>query len=201
MADFKRMIPFIFHFAAGVYGKNGSDLEKPLEEQFILARRSGWSDDKDDDGGATMIDVTLSTYHAYCISKGIAQPEKVDLRMITFPEWSEILKGMYWDVWKGDEIESQGLANLLVDWVWASGSSTIRRAQEIIGVKADGIVGPKTLAAINSAEADKLFGRLYMVRERYYRNCKGAWKFLPGWLRRLRAIQPDGSFLIYDKQI
>lgn len=68
MADFEKMIPFILHFAAGVYGKNGKQLVLPLEEQFLLAKRTGWSDDKDDPGGATMIDVTLTTYSHSLVS-------------------------------------------------------------------------------------------------------------------------------------
>lgn len=32
MANYKQLIPFIFHFSSGVYGKNGSDLRLPLEE-------------------------------------------------------------------------------------------------------------------------------------------------------------------------
>lgn len=196
MADFEKMIPFIFHFAAGVYGKNGSDLLLPLDRQFEIARRTGWSDDPDDPGGATMIDVTISTYRNYREKKGLPKPTKENLRDISFEEWKEILKTMYWDRWKADSICSQGIANILVDWIWASGASTIKRAQRIIGVKADGIPGSITLAAINGADPDELFSRIKEARERHYRSCKAAWKYLRGWLRRLNAINPDGSFTI-----
>lgn len=196
MAEFTKMLPLIFHFAAGVYGKNGSDLQLPYEEQFNLARKKGWSDDPDDPGGATMIDVTLKTYTSYRLSKGIRSTTKTDLRNISYPEWLEILKTMFWDKWHADEIQSQGIANLLVDWIWASGAKSIRNAQKIIGVKADGIVGPKTLSAINTSSTEHLFHRLRNARETYYRNCRASWKYLNGWLRRLNAILPDGSFKI-----
>ena len=195
------MLPLIFHFAAGVYGKNGSDLLLPFAQQFELARKTGWSDDPDDPGGATIVDVTIGAYAAYRSSKGMPSPTKADLRGITFAEWLEILKTMYWDKWRGDEIRPQGIANLLVDWVWASGPVTIRNAQRIIGVTADGIVGPKTLAAVNKSDSGELFARLYAERERYYRQCRGAWKYLNGWLRRLSAIRPDGSVRIYGMEI
>lgn len=42
MAEFTKMLPLIFHFAAGVYGKNGQDLSLPYEGQFELARKTGW---------------------------------------------------------------------------------------------------------------------------------------------------------------
>lgn len=201
MADFEKMIPFILHFAAGVYGENGKQLELPLDEQFLLAKRTGWSDDKDDPGGATMIDVTLSTYTHYRITKGLKDATKKDLRNISFEEWKEILKTMYWDKWQGDCIESQGLANLLVDWIWASGYGAIKKAQNIIGVKNDGVVGNRTLAAINKADSLGLFKRMFEARVEYYRQCRAAWKYLNGWLRRLNTIQPDGTFLIYGRII
>lgn len=201
MADFEKMIPFILHFAAGVYGKNGKQLVLPLEEQFLLAKRRGWSDDKDDPGGATMIDVTLTTYSHYKNSKGLEDATKDDLLNISFEEWKEILKTMYWDKWQGDYIESQGIANLLVDWIWASGYGMIKKAQKIIGVKNDGVVGCKTLASINNADSLSLFKRVLEAREQHYRQCRASWKYINGWLRRLNAIQPDGTFLIYGRII
>lgn len=196
MAEFKKMFPLIFHFAAGVYGKNGHDLSLPYEEQFEIARKTGWSNDPDDPGGATMVDVTLSTYSAYRRSRGVASTTAADLRNISYDEWTEILKTMFWNKWRADEILSQGIANMLVDWVWSSGPKTIRNAQRVIGVKADGIVGPRTLEALNSTDREATFALLYRERAAYLRRCKGGWKYLKGWMRRLNAIRPDGSFII-----
>lgn len=193
MADFENIIPFILHFAAGVKPQYFS---LPLSRQFEIARLSGWSDDPDDPGGATMIDVTLKTYTAYRSSHSISVTSKTDLRNITFEDWKDILKSRFWDLWKADDIKSQGLANILVDWVWASGPKSIRAAQKIIGVKTDGVVGPVTLSALNQQKPEELFMKLYHARKQYYKRCKGAWKYLKGWLRRLDAIRSDGSFLL-----
>lgn len=191
MANFENLIPFIFHFAAGVKAQY---LTLPLHRQFEIARKTGWSDDADDPGGATMIDVTLKTYAAYRRRYNIPVTTKSDLRNITFEEWKEILKTLFWDLWKADEIKSVGLAHILVDWVWASGPKSIRTAQRIIGVKADGIVGQLTLAALNLQDPQELFTQFYEARNQYYRQCKGAWKYLNGWMRRLDAIRLDGTF-------
>lgn len=196
MANYENLIPFIFHFAAGVYGKNGNQLSLPLDQQFEIAKCQGWSDDPDDPGGATMIDITLSTYTDYRRFKGIISTTKTDLHSISFDEWKDILKTIYWDKWHADAIKSQGIANILVDWTWASGYSSIRHAQKIIGSTPDGIVGPKTIAAINETDCFRLFHKIQSYRETYFRNCSASWKFLKGWLRRLYSIQPDGSFII-----
>ena len=54
---------------------------------------------------------------------------------------------MYWDRWKADEIKSQSIADILVDWIWASEMHGIKIPHDLVGVIPDGIVGPKTLAA------------------------------------------------------
>lgn len=198
MADFKKMIPFIFHFAAGV---PVTDLNKPLEWQFQLAKRKGWSNDPDDPGGETMIDVTLEAYKTYCKKKGLPIPDGAALKSITFSQWQEILKTMYWDKMKADHIVSQGIANICVDWLWASGVGKIKNIQKIVGVTADGIVGTKTLAAINNANQAELFAKLYNARANFYKNLPTFWKYGKGWMRRLDAINKDGSFTIYGVTI
>lgn len=191
MANFENIIPFILHFAAGVEARY---LTQPLHRQFELARLTGWSDDPDDPGGATMIDITLKTYSSYRRKQGIQHTTKSQLRAITFEEWKDILKTLFWNAWRADEIDSPGIAHILVDWLWASGPKSIRVAQRIIGVKADGVVGPITLKGINCRDASMLFKELYVARKEYYRNCNGAGKYLRGWLRRLDAIRSDGTF-------
>lgn len=201
MADFKKIIPFIFHFAAGVYGKDGADLRLPLEQQFELARKKGWSNDPNDPGGETMIDVTLTAYKNYCRSKGYPVPTATRLRNIPFSQWQDILKSMYWDKMKADQIQSQGIANICVDWLWASGTSKIKNIQKILGVTQDGIVGPKTIDAINKSNTTTLFKALYDARVKFYKGCSGWWKYGYGWMRRLNAINADGSFTIYGVNV
>lgn len=84
MAEFTKMLPLIFHFAAGVYGKNGQDMSLPYEGQFELARKTGWSNDPDDLGGATMIDVTIATYSAYRRQQGHRQHHRRRLAQYLF---------------------------------------------------------------------------------------------------------------------
>ena len=86
---------------------------------FILKWEGGFVNDPDDLGGATNKGVTIATYEAYCRKKGYPKPTIERLKALTKEEWTEIIKTMYWDRWKADEIKSQSVANILVDWVWA----------------------------------------------------------------------------------
>jgi lysozyme family protein len=103
-----------------------------------------------------------------------------------------VFKRYYWDRMQADGIRSQSIANLLVDWVWLSGAWGIKNAQKELGVTADGIVGMKTLAAINGFQTEQLlFNRLWRARQAYIlRISTGSQKkFRLGWLNRLDAIR------------
>lgn len=163
------------------------------EVLFEKARRTGFSDDPADRGGATMVGVTIATYTDYRRRNGLPKPTVSDLRAISYKEWIDIFRSLFWDTWHGDDIVSQPVANILVDWVWSSGHPGIFIPQGLLGVKADGIVGPKTLAAVNAADANRLYEDILSVRRRFIDEiCRGRranQRFKRGWLRRLEAIK------------
>lgn len=103
------------------------------------------------------------------------------------------MKSMYWDRWRGDEIKNQPVANILVDWVWTSGVYGIRIPQKILRVTADGIVGSRTITALNTYySAAELFGRFKQARLDYIDAiCEKRpenTKFLKGWKNRINAL-------------
>lgn len=145
----------------------------------------GFVDDPDDSGGATYCGVTLATFRRYYGAAATVG----DLKRMTDAQWKRIMKSGYWDVMKADQIVSQSLAEIMVDWCVNSGTAVIRDIQTVAGVKPDGIVGPKTLAAVNSADHRQLHERIRLARKHYFerivaRNPKKS-KFLKGWLNRL----------------
>ena len=84
------------------------------------------------------------------------------------------------------------------DFAVNCGEGTAAKAlQRSVAVTADGIVGPRTIAAVNSmlelGEHGKLLGRLSAQRELYYLNLAHAQpKFnrdLKGWLARAKALR------------
>lgn len=155
---------------------------------IILKWEGGWANDPNDAGGCTMKGVTIATYKAYF---GKTKTCK-DLRNITDSQWDSIFIHKYWNRWSADAIHSQSIANLLVDWLWTSGIYGIKYPQQVLGVTADGIVGPKTIAAINNYPNQKeLFQKLWNRRKKHFESIgkgKNA-KFLRGWLNRLNDFK------------
>lgn len=146
MANIEHFIPFLIKWEAGISKKSN----ETNESLFQRARKTGWADDPDDLGGQTMVGVTMATYEEYCRRKGYPKPTTGRLMDLSYNDWKSILKMLYWDRWNADEIRSQSIAEIVCDFVWASGVHGIKVPQDLVGVIPDGIVGPKTLAAVNS---------------------------------------------------
>ncbi len=169
MADYKRLVPFIRKWEGG----------------FV--------NDPYDKGGATNAGVTIATYRAYRKQKGYATTSVDDLKGMTSVEWQEIFKTLYWDRWRADGIRSQSVADILVDWVWASGVWGIKIPQRLLGVTVDGVVGPVTLETLNRLEARKIFDTIKSARVQFIddicRRTPTNERFRRGWMNRLNDIR------------
>ena len=117
---------------------------------FILKWEGGFVNDPDDLGGATNMGVTIGTWKSCGYDKdGDGDIDVDDLRLLTREDVvNRVLKPHYWDRWKADLITSQSVANILVDWVWASGAHGIKIPQRLLGVTVDGHFGDDTEASL-----------------------------------------------------
>lgn len=161
---------------------------------FILSFEGGFVNDPFDRGGATNKGVTIATWKQVGYDKDHDGDIDVqDLKLISDNDAVErVMHPHYWNRWKADMIKSQSIANTLVDWVWASGVNGIKIPQKLLGVAADGIVGVKTLAALNAHDPQVLFGKIKQERVKFIESiCQrnpSQNRFKKGWLRRLDSI-------------
>lgn len=146
-----------------------------------------------DKGEQTMCGVTLKTFKEWKKKQGKPVPTVNDLKALQYDEWIAILKSGFWDRCKADQISNQSIAEMLVDWRWVNGNQAVRDAQAVLSCVADGIVGPKTLAALNAPEPLSVFNRLKNARIRAYdkivSRSPSQKKFYNGWLNRTNSIQ------------
>src|SRR5690606_19150221 len=150
----------------------------------ILKWEGGYVNDPLDKGGCTNMGVTIGSYRHYIDSKGTC----ADLKKLTKDQFTLVFS-KFWNRWKADQIMDQQVANILVDWVFNSGTYGIRIPQRILGIKQDGIVGPITLAAVNAQNPKDFHAKIWAAREKFYhdivRNNPRQKRFLKGWLNRL----------------
>lgn len=208
MAKIEKLVKTIIKWEAGVNIVEGES----NEDMFERARVKGYANDPVDSGGPTMVGITLDTYKAYSRKNGLPVPGIMDLKRISYFEWLDILKTMFWDKMKADDIKSQSIANLCVNTVWGSGPGYIKTIQKTAGCNPDGIVGPKTLECINSQDPRVLFNKLWNRRKKFFDDIVKAdvkryeakigrpateyekkrytkYRFINGWMNRLNDFQ------------
>lgn len=163
---------------------------------FICRWEGGYTNDPADSGGPTNIGVTLETWRKTGHDKdGDGIINEADLMLITHEEMvGVVLKPHFWDYWQADRILNQSIANLVVDWMWLSGTRTIPVVQKILGVKPDGFVGNQTLNALNNyPDQLNLFNVIKSSRVNdILRICKHSpekKRFKSGWLNRIASLK------------
>lgn len=116
-----------------------------------------------------------------------------DMQKLSKSTAIRIYKDLYWNKLKANNINSQSVANIIVDHgVNAGLNSSVKITQKILNtkfnfnLKIDGIIGNSTLTAINSVNAQKLFEEIKLERKNFYQSIGGV--FLNGWLNRLNQF-------------
>lgn len=161
----------------------------------LLKWEGGYAADPDDRGGATKYGVTEKTWEKSGYDKNAdGRIDAKDVALLSESDMSSCILPVYWKRWQADRIGSQAMAEILVDWLWMSGDIAVKRVQHLLGLNEDGIVGEKTLAAINAyPDRRKLFERIKNERRGYIdRICSlrpANIKFRKGWLARLKDFK------------
>ena len=102
-------------------------------------------------------------------------------------------KKEFWDKAKLDEVVSQQIANeIFIAGVNMGMKKAVTMAQRLVGVSQDGVVGPKTLMAINAFD-DTIFDEMYDILEKDYYdqivvNNPSKKIYAKGWRNRAVAV-------------
>ena len=94
----------------------------------------------------------------------------------------------YWLKIKGDSIKIQENANVLFDMAVNAGHSrAVKLAQEMLGIKADGICGNVTIGAINSYGSD--FCNAYTNKRIEWYKARKNQTYIKAWVARAEKFR------------
>jgi lysozyme family protein len=140
---------------------------------LILVHEGGLSDHPHDPGGLTKFGISQRAY-----------PD-LDIRNISVEQAKAIYKRDYWDRIKGDSLP-EGISTLVFDSAVNQGvPRATKMMQRALSVDADGIIGPRTLAAASRANLRDFAVRFGVERAMHYASLPTFSIFGKGWLRRL----------------
>ena len=150
----------------------------------LMDREGGFSNDPTDPGGATCWGITRATLAAYR-QKAVTVDEVKQLSRI---EAGAIYQTIYLGRYKIGQLPDSFIEQLLDFAVNSGPLIAIQAFQEILGVTADAVIGPQTIAtaliAPAAATSTKLMKWRIMMFARICRRDPSQLKFLGGWLAR-----------------
>lgn len=176
MADFKQAYEKVKKFEGG-YANNPNDKGGETYAGIARVHHPKWS-------GWEIIDKYKQSEHSSKeLNKVLQGNEQLDVMVEYF------YKVNFWNAIKGDEIMNQLIADNIMDFAVNSGvGRAVRYAQRIVGTVEDGVMGAKTIKAINQNIHDFVghykAARLGFVQKIVINNASQK-QFLNGWTQRV----------------
>jgi lysozyme family protein len=151
---------------------------------LVLEHEGGFVNHPRDPGGATMKGVTQAVYDAYRKVRGRG-PQFV--RHISGDELQAIYKFQYWDRVQGDLLP-RGVDYAVFDFAVNSGVSRASKyLQAVVGAKQDGVIGARTIAAID--DPARVINALCDRRMSFLGKIGTFAIFGRGWTRRVQGVR------------
>jgi len=158
----------------------------------VLKHEGGYVNNPHDPGGRTNLGVTQRAWEAY-LNRDVTETE---MRALTPDIVKPFYKAMYWDKIKGDQLPA-GVDYATYDLAVNSGT---RRAakylQEIAGVFADGIIGPKSIDAIEALDPEQTVEVLCDMRLNFLKRLTTFDTFGKGWSARVAEVKAKASSMV-----
>jgi len=192
MANYRDIVPHIMKWEGGI-SSHPADLAARNPSPFL--------DPATGRAIHTNKGITWQTFTSVAPKLGITD----DRAFISMPEklWLLIFKTAYWDGVKGDQINNQGIANLLAEIAWGMGAARagqfVQAALNEMGnnLKTDNVIGLKTVAAINAANSANLFERLHRKRisflEQLAAREPSQQANMQGWMNRINEFYTNNK--------
>ena len=162
--------------------------------EMVLKHEGGFVNHPKDPGGMTNLGVTKANWERY-LNRDVSE---ADMRALTPESVKPFYKAMYWDKIKGDQLPS-GIDYAAYDLAVNSGTSRASKyLQEIAGVIADGVIGPKSLEAIQACDAKETADMICDMRMDFLKGLSTFETFGKGWSSRVEDVKAKAMSMAND---
>ena len=152
---------------------------------MVIKSEGGFVNNPKDPGGMTNLGITRSAWQGY-LNRDVTETE---MRALTPEGVKPFYKAFYWDRIKGDSLPD-GVDYAAYDFAVNSGPHRAAQyLQEIAGVTADGMIGPKSLEAIQSCDAKETADAICDMRLDFLKRLATFDTFGKGWIRRVAEVK------------
>jgi lysozyme family protein len=151
----------------------------------VLKHEGGYVNDPLDSGGRTNLGVTQRVWEEF-----VGHPvSEADMRALTPQKVAPMYKIKYWNP-SYCAVLPKGLDYVVFDFAVNAGTGrSVKTLQQAIGCVADGVIGPRTMAAINDANPKDLIAKFSDARADFYQGIVARKpdqaRFIKGWLNRV----------------
>ena len=157
--------------------------------QMVLKHEGGFVNNPKDPGGMTNLGVTKKVWEEFVGH----EVDEAAMRALTPDLVKPLYKKNYWDKIKGDELPA-GLDYAAYDLAVNSGTGRAAKyLQQIAGVPADGVIGPKSLEAIKGCNPEESVEALCGMRLDFLKRLPTWDTFGKGWGRRVEEVEAKAS--------
>ena len=152
--------------------------------EMVLKHEGGFVNHPKDPGGMTNLGVTKKNWEAF-LDRDVTESE---MRALTPEIVKPFYKRNYWDKIRGDELPA-GVDYAAYDLAVNSGTGRAAKyLQEIAGVPADGMIGPKSLEAIKECSPEEMVETLCDKRMDFLKGLGTFETFGKGWTDRVKTV-------------
>ena len=157
--------------------------------QLVLEHEGKYVNDPRDPGGRTNLGVTQRAWESYW-NRSSSEEE---MRRLTPNIVKPFYRAMYWDKIRGDDLPF-GVDYAAYDFAVNSGVGRASKyLQQIAGVTADGVIGPKSLEAIKACDPKETVDALCNMRLDFLKRLPTFGTFGKGWTRRVTEVKGKAS--------
>ena len=155
--------------------------------KHVLKYEGGYVNHPADPGGMTNLGVTKRVWEEWTGKPAT----EADMRSLTPAMVGPLYKKRYWDAVRGDDLPS-GVDLCVFDCAVNAGVGRASKfLQQAVGVPADGVIGPKTIAAVTAIPADEVIEKFCNLREAHYKSLSTFATFGKGWMNRLNSVEAE----------